>query len=76
MQALAPYFEIIDRHIEYQSRLYLYNTPVPNFELEKVAKYDYTAAERLALIDALSDREAGDVRAMMGGPEALANGAR
>jgi len=64
MEALTPYFEIIDSHVEYQSRLYLYKTAIPNSELEIAVNYAYTAEQRLALLDRLSAHETGDMRAM------------
>lgn len=65
MQALAPYFRILDGHIEYQSRLYLYEREIVPAVLQEVADYCYTASERIALLETLAAQETGNMRAMI-----------
>jgi organic radical activating enzyme len=65
MEALAPYFEILDRRIDYTSRLYLCTKAIPPAALEEAACYAYSPEERLTMLDALAGKEIGDSRAMM-----------
>jgi hypothetical protein len=65
MEALSPYFEILDEHIEHATRLYLYAKPAPSGVIAAVADYAYTAEDRIALLDALSAKEIGRMRAMI-----------
>lgn len=65
MEALAPFFEIVDEHIEYQSRLYLCTKRIPPSEIARAAKYAYSKSERLAMLGDLSRKEIGHMRAMI-----------
>lgn len=65
MEALAPYFEILDGHIEHQSRLYLCTKPIPPDAIDEAARYAYSKSDRLALLDRLCSRETGEMRAMV-----------
>jgi hypothetical protein len=65
MEALAPFFEIVDEHIQHQSRLYLCTKEIPSEEIAKAAEYAYARRDRLALLDALSRKEMGHMRAMI-----------
>jgi hypothetical protein len=65
MEALAPYFGILDRHIEHQSRLYLCTKPIPPGAIAQAARYAYAKNGRLALLDALARKENGAMRAMI-----------
>jgi hypothetical protein len=65
MEVLAPYFEILDEHVEYQSRLYLCTNAIPPAALAEAAEFAYSKSERLALLDSLSRKEIGHMRAMV-----------
>jgi methyltransferase family protein len=65
MEALSDYFEVMDEHIQFQSRLYMYRRAIPKGELARVADYVYSPAERLALLDDVAKKEIGEMRAMM-----------
>lgn len=65
MEALEPYFEILDRRIDYTSRLYRYTKAIPPAALEEAARYAYSPEQRLTMLDAIAGKEIGDLRAMM-----------
>src|SRR5262249_11477228 len=66
MEALSDYFEVLDQHIQFQSRLYMCRRAIPERELVRVADYAYSSSERLALLDDVAKKESGDMRAMLG----------
>ena len=65
MEALEPYFEIIDGHIDFTSRLYRCTKAIPSAALEEAASFSYTPEERLRMLDAIAVKEIGDMRAMI-----------
>lgn len=65
MEALEPHFEILDRRIDYTSRLYRYTKAIPPATLEEAARYAYSPEERVTMLDALAGKEIGDLRAMI-----------
>jgi organic radical activating enzyme len=65
MEALEPYFEILDRRIDYTSRLYRCTKAIPPAVLEEAACYSYSPEERLTMLDAIAGKEIGDLRAMI-----------
>jgi tetratricopeptide (TPR) repeat protein len=65
MEALEPYFEILDRRIDYTSRLYRCTKAIPPAALEEAACYSYSPEERLTMLDAIAGKEVGDLQAMI-----------
>lgn len=65
MEHLAGEFVELDELIEYQSRLWLLDRPIPAEKIRRLAQHDLGAEERLALLDQLVERSSPRSRPMM-----------
>lgn len=65
MQFLGKYFEIIDPHIEYQSRLYKLKQPFDPADLKIAVDYQFSLSERIDLLQAASDSSEGAIKKML-----------
>jgi hypothetical protein len=63
MQYLKDYFEIIDSHVLWQSRVYRLVKPL-NDDLKRIVDYDFSFHERFDLLSEFEAGESGDMQRM------------
>lgn len=64
MEYLRHRFEILDSYISYHSRLYRLIQMPTEEEMQRMVAYDFSASERLALLDQFIANESGMMRGM------------
>ena len=65
MEYLKDHFDLVDERVDYQTAVWLHSRPIPPEKIDRVARYDFDAAERLVLLDRLSGRSSAAMRPMI-----------
>lgn len=65
MEYFRDEFELVDEHVEYQSRLWRLVKPLPAEKIDRVARGELDEAERMALLDGLAGRSSRAMRPMI-----------
>ncbi len=65
MEFLSDEFELLDERVPYQSRVWLLSNPIPLEKIARVGRYDFTASEKLGLLDRLIEKSSSKNRPMM-----------
>lgn len=64
MEYLDEEFELVDEHVAFQSRVWRLKNKIPSGKIERLAKYDLDAGERMALLDRLVEKSSSAARPM------------
>lgn len=65
MEYFSNEFELIDEHVEFQSRVWRLVKPLPQEKIARMKAYDFSAAERMALLDRLVEKSSDHSRPML-----------
>jgi predicted O-methyltransferase YrrM len=65
MEYFSDEFELVDEHVEFQSRVWRLMKPLSPKKIARMKAYDFTAAERMALLDCLVEKSSDHSRPMM-----------
>jgi hypothetical protein len=64
MEFLDDELELVDEHVPFQSRVWRLTKAIPVDKIERLARYDFTKSERLALLDRLIEKSSDLSRPM------------
>jgi len=65
MEYFGDAFELVDEHVEHQSRVWRLVKPLPEDKIAHMRNYDLEKGERIALLDRLIARSSDDARPML-----------
>jgi hypothetical protein len=65
MEYLSPEFELIDEHVDYQSRVWRLARPISLERLKRAIKYDFSSVERQDLLHQLIEKSSAFSRPMI-----------
>ena len=65
MEYFGDAFELVDEHVEHQSRVWRLVKPLAEDKIAHMRSYDLTSGERIALLDRLIERSSGLMQPML-----------
>jgi predicted O-methyltransferase YrrM len=65
MEYLSDYFEVIDQHVLHQSRVYRLTRKIPQEEIDRLARYDFSLEERNTLLKRSAESSNSPTREML-----------
>lgn len=65
MEYFGDAFELVDEHVEYQSRVWRLVKPLPEEKIAHMRDYDLEKSERIALLDRLIEKSSEHARPML-----------